>query len=457
MNINEQHLDQILKLVKEYIYQDKAVLNHQSSEEIKAKLGLQIEANGDQNLLFQLKQFLDFSPRTIHPQFNNQLYGGFNLEAFSGEVFSFLTNTSMATFEISPVATLMEQTIIELLANLLGYAEHDGIMVTGGSNGNLMGMHCARFAMNPESKKTGNSVNSVIFVSDQAHYSFKKSANLLGIGTDNIVKVATDANKKMLPSDLELKIKRALEEGKTPTMLALTLGTTVFGAFDNIEELYPIAKKYNLWVHGDGAWGGAALFSKRLRSKFKGCEKLDSFVIDFHKFFGTGLITSFFVVNKKNYLTELNDVRDSVYLFHEYAESQLDLGVKSVQCGRKNDVLKAWLYMKNKGLDGLERQVDSLLDLQDYFYDSLVNLERVELIGPRPEYLNTCFRVRPLSNKSLKEFNLELRYRLIHEGKAMVNFSEDREGIPFFRMTFANSNMTRKDVDHLINLLLEIV
>ena len=36
-----------------------------------------------------------------------------------------------------------------------------------------------------------------------------------------------------------------------PFLVALTAGTTVLGAFDPIEPVADICKKYNLWLHID--------------------------------------------------------------------------------------------------------------------------------------------------------------------------------------------------------------
>lgn len=49
-------------------------------------------------------------------------------------------------------------------------------------------------------------------------------------------------------------------------MVNATSGTTVFGAYDPLDEIADICKKYGgVWLHVDGAWGGAVLLSKKLR------------------------------------------------------------------------------------------------------------------------------------------------------------------------------------------------
>jgi glutamate/tyrosine decarboxylase-like PLP-dependent enzyme len=42
----------------------------------------------------------------------------------------------------------------------------------------------------------------------------------------------------------------------------------VRGAYDNIEKLIRLKNKHHFWLHGDGAWGGAAVMSPILKAKF---------------------------------------------------------------------------------------------------------------------------------------------------------------------------------------------
>lgn len=85
----------------------------------------------------------------------------------------------------------------------------------------------------------------------------------MGIGSDNVYLIDTDARGKMIPEDLEKSIKRAIAEKAKPFMVSATAGTTVLGAFDPIDKIADICEKYNLWLHVDAAWGGGALMSAK--------------------------------------------------------------------------------------------------------------------------------------------------------------------------------------------------
>ena len=107
-------------------------------------LSLPLEGNGSEKVLDDIDEFLRQCVRTNNPQFMNPLWGGLNLSAFAGEVIAALTNQSMYTYELSPISTLIEKAIIFRLMEIIGYADGFGTFTTGGSNGNMLGMLCAR-------------------------------------------------------------------------------------------------------------------------------------------------------------------------------------------------------------------------------------------------------------------------------------------------------------------------
>lgn len=85
----------------------------------------------------------------------------------------------------------------------------------------------------------------------QSHYSLLKLSNWLGIGTKNLIKVRSDDEGRMIPEQLEVELKKAVEAGMTPFFVNATAGTTVLGAFDPFEEIADICKKYAVWMHVD--------------------------------------------------------------------------------------------------------------------------------------------------------------------------------------------------------------
>lgn len=96
----------------------------------------------------------------------------------------------------------------------------------------------------------------------------------MGLGLENVVKVKTNRFGQMIPAELETAIKQTRQEGKIPLIVNATAGTTVLGAFDDLEAISEICKRENLWLHCDAALGGSFIFSDKLRAQnLKGIER----------------------------------------------------------------------------------------------------------------------------------------------------------------------------------------
>jgi glutamate/tyrosine decarboxylase-like PLP-dependent enzyme len=157
-------------------------------EEIRrrSRLTPPLEGEGIEGVLEGMDDFLKHSVKTHHSGFMNSLWGGFNASAFAGEVLTALAQTSMYTFEMAPFASMVEQAIIKRMSELVGFADGDGVLTTGGSNGNLLGLLCARQNFDPLSIQRGfDGRNKVVMVSEESHYSVVMAADLMGLGFSN--------------------------------------------------------------------------------------------------------------------------------------------------------------------------------------------------------------------------------------------------------------------------------
>lgn len=142
----------------------------------------------------------------------------------------------------------------------------------------------------------------VVFTSEDAHYSVKKLAAFLGIGYDNVYLAKVDSRGKMVVSDLEAQIARAIEEGAAPLMVSATAGTTVIGAFDPLKDIAEVCKKYGLWFHVDAAWGGGALVSAAYRGLLDGLHLADSVTWNPHKLLAAPQQCSTLLLRHKGFL-----------------------------------------------------------------------------------------------------------------------------------------------------------
>lgn len=458
--ILHKSLDIILDYLAVNQNPNQKVLNYLDTNVLKQNIDFNLPAEGEslEKLIPLIELYLKYSVRTSSPQFLNHLWGGFEISGLLAEMITSVTNTSMTLYESAPVALLMEQEIITAFNKLVGFDSGEGLMVTGGSNGNLIAMLCGRNKYLPEVKSQGlKNVDLVAFVSDQSHFSFLKAANVLGIGMANIIKIKSDVQGRMIPQELEIAIKASVQQGKTPFFVGATAGSSVLGAFDPILSIAQITQQYNLWFHIDGAWGGPVLFSQKHKHLLQGSELADSFSWDAHKLMGVPLICSVFLVKEKGILSQACSSQGTDYV-HDQENTTDDYNPvqMSLQCSRRVDSLKLWLSWQSHGYLGYEKMVDSLFDLAQYTTKCIEQSKHLELMV-EPEFLNICFRYHPhddnISLNLLDKINLEIRNYLLDSGETFVNYSQYQEQT-VIRLILTNFNIQPTDIDRFLEKLI---
>jgi len=355
----------------------------------------------------------------------------------------------MYTFELSPLATLIEQALIGRMCEIVGFTDGNGTLTTGGSNGNMIGMMCARHQVDPLGQQRGfDGEKLVCFVSEESHYSVLMAANVLGIGFDNVIKVPCDGDGRMRCEKLEEEIERSRINNQIPFCVIATSGTTVRGAFDSLKEIAEICSNQNLWLHVDAAWGGSCLFSAKYRSLMDGIELADSVCWDAHKMMGVPLVCSTFLIKRPEILRKIcSHGNVAHYLFLGDAED-VDLGRTSLQCARRNDALKLFLSWRERGDAGWARMVERYVGLADYLQSKVESSESLEMVSSRV-WSNVCIRFTS-EGIDHNEINSQLRERLVKSGNFMISQSKIGNQI-ILRPVIANPLITEETIDDLIN------
>jgi len=407
---------------------------------------------------------LKYSVRTGHPLFYNQLYGRADPIAVIAEWLLAATNTSAVTYEVAPVFTLIEAEAIKMIGSLVGGAfkdSHDGLFVPGGSLSNMYAMHLARHKADPELTTRGavGGPRCVAFVSDQSHYSFLKSSRVTNLGSDNLISVPSDKNGAMIPEELEKAILKAKAEGGKPFFVGSTCGSTVLGAYDPFEEIAAICRRHGLWHHVDGSWGAGVMVSSKYRHLMRGAEQADSLVWNPHKMCGVTLQCSVFLTRHVGLLSQVNH-SGATYLFQpDKLYRSVDLGDKTIQCGRKSDALKFWLVFKATGEEGMRRSVDHCFHLRDKMVDLMkADASGAWVLAYEPICTNVCFwyvprKLRPFvwetstaaQRAELHAVAPRIKAEMQRRGDALIGFQAVNERPNFFRMIFAAADIVRED------------
>jgi len=288
----------IYPLVRQYELEnaspdDHKVVEFLTSQDLSAVVHLALPEEGSSAEFIQgCQDALRYSVRTSHPRFMNQLFAGSEPSGQIAELLTSVINNSVHTYAAAPLATIVEQHLIQQVGNLAGFGNADGVFCPGGSYANMGAMLVARNELFPHVRDLGwqHTDSPVVFTSAQAHYSVKKAAMMLGVGTANCILVPTDCEGRMNPRALESLILQAKSQGKTPFFVSCTTGTTVTGSFDPIRAIADVCRKHGVWAHVDGAWGGAVIFSDKHRGLVNGLESCDSFCFNPHKLLGAALL-----------------------------------------------------------------------------------------------------------------------------------------------------------------------
>ncbi|KAI1242645.1 hypothetical protein IHE44_0000182 [Lamprotornis superbus] len=382
-----------------------------------------------EEILLNCRTTLKYAIKTGHPRYFNQLSTGLDMVGLAADWLTSAANTNMFTYEIAPVFVLLEYVTLRKMREMVGWPGGCGDGIFSPDPPENLGLHHTRHLSVYQEPRT------------KSHFSVKKGAAALGIGTDSVILIRCDERGKMIPSDLERRIVEAKQKGFVPFLVSATAGTTVYGAFDPLIAIADICKKYKIWMHVDGAWGGGLLMSRKHKWKLNGIERANSVTWNPHKMMGVPLQCSALLVREEGLMQSCNQMHAS-YLFQQdkHYDLSYDTGDKALQCGRHVDVFKLWLMWRAKGTTGFEAQIDKCLELAEYLYNKIKNREGYEMVFDG-KHTNVCFWYIPPSLRGMEDSE-ERTSRLMKPLGDKVNF---------FRMVISNPAATHQDIDFLID------
>lgn len=371
-----------------------------------------------------------------------------------------VTNQVMAVYEIGPWATAVELALIEMIGKEIGFTpgSFSGLVTHGGSLANLTGLLAARNLACPEFWTQGTQASyestPVMLVSSDAHYSVMRSAGILGIGAENIIKVPLDAQRRMQPIALKEQILKCQSKNQNIIAVIACACATPIGAFDPLNEIADLCEQYQLWLHVDAAHGGPACFSKQHQHLTAGLSRADSVVFDAHKMMFMPALSAFlFFKNKAHQFSAFQ--QQAPYLFDPSAPeiAEYDLGLRTIECTKRANSYALWGIWSLFGKGLFSDLVDITFETAQVFYSLLLHSDDFEPLH-QPECNIVVFRYQapwvqalPLEQQNL--FHFQLRRQLIESGEFYIVHSV-LDGQAAFRITVMNPLTTEV---HLLRLL----
>ena len=193
--------------------------------------------------------------------------------------FDFVTsaaNVFGGVWETGAGAIFAENEALAWLVELLGWPPTaGGCFVSGGTGGNLSALVAAREAA---LARRGSRPDGgwQLACTGEVHSSIRATARVLDV---TIVEVPGDENGRLTGAQLEPILRGH------PDVFAVvaTAGTTNAGLIDDLAGIADACSAHGVWMHVDGAYGGAGLAAPSARAQFEGIERADSFIVDPHK------------------------------------------------------------------------------------------------------------------------------------------------------------------------------
>jgi L-2,4-diaminobutyrate decarboxylase len=346
-------------------------------------------SQGHVDLAGLVRIILANSTRLRHPRFMAHQVAVPMPSSTLADLVSGFANNGMAVYEMGPAGTAIEKGVVRWMLSKVGWKEGDGVLVHGGSLGNLSGILAARAKILPESWAEGMPPGFVILASEIAHYSVERAAAILGLGANAVIKVPVDGRLRIHVESLKRVFKEQTDAGKEILAVVANAGATANGAYDPLREIGGFCWNEGLWLHIDGCHGAAAVVSPRYRSLADGIELADSLAWDTHKLLGTSALCCGALFRDAASLAG-SYAQHAPYLYGEERPGE-DLSKKTFECTKALLALKLFFNLATVGESGMAEHVERLYDNTRRFHDLLAGRKGFECFGS-PESNILLFR-----------------------------------------------------------------
>ena len=323
--------------------------------------------NPEQVLKHVTEKIFPFSNFINHPKYFAYVPSPGNYISTLADLLSTGYNTFSGGWSASSGPAETEIITINWLLKIFGLPvkRGGGIYTSGGSMANMTALATARHI------KCGQDFSMArLYFSNQTHSSVIKGARVLGFKDEQIRIIPTGNDFRIRTDLLREKIDEDRENGLQPLAVVANAGSTNTGSVDDLQEVAKICEQYDLWMHVDAAYGGAAILSREGKEIMVGIERAHSITVDPHKWFfqpyemGCILVRNFTWLAKTfrerpEYLREMSGTSREIN-FHE-------LGL---QLTRKFSALKLYMSIKVYGLstfrNAVQHNISIIKQLETY-------------------------------------------------------------------------------------------
>jgi aromatic-L-amino-acid/L-tryptophan decarboxylase len=399
---------------------------------------------------------LPYSTGNLHPRFWGWVHGTGLATGLVSEMMTAAMNSNCGGRDHG--AVYVERGVIEWFRQIMGYPETaSGLLVSGTSMGNVIGLAVARNAHIGRSARTqgfaGFPKKLITYASSEAHCSLAKSLELLGLGNFSLHKIPVTTKFSIEIDALREAIKSDRLADLEPFCVVGCAGTVNTGGMDDLEALSEVCRSQGLWFHVDGAFGAMCSLSDKLKPLLRGIERADSLAFDFHKWMYVQYDAGCVLVRDGNLHRQAFATRPE-YL--EHADRGLagggewfaDLGP---ELSRSFRALKIWFALKEHGIRRFAEAIERNCEQAKNLAATISKNPELELMA-EPTLNIVCFRFRPngLDEAGVDELNRYVASELQERGIAAPSTTRIY-GKLAIRVAITNHRSRREDFELLLS------
>ena len=340
-------------------------------------------------------------------------------------------------------AVYAENQALRWIADLAGLPETaGGVFVPGGTVGNLSALVAARHTARARAKEAGTGARPYrIAATDNAHSSVVSMAEVMDA---EVCGVAVDAQLRMTGAEL----RRTLTEKGPETFFAVvaTSGTTNFGVVDDLASVAEVCREFGIWLHVDGAYGGAGLAAPSVRHLFEGIEHADSFIVDPHKWLFAPF-DSCALLYRDPRLARAAHTQEAGYLDVITKSPEWNPTDYSIGLTRRARGLPFWYSLAVHGTDAYVEAVESTIAVTRFAADEIARRPYLEAVR-EPDLSVVVFRRLGWTPEDYEAWT----DRLLAEEFAFVVPTTFR-GETLTRFAICNPQTTREDVNAILDTM----
>ncbi|KAM3184833.1 hypothetical protein ACTXT7_007598 [Hymenolepis weldensis] len=358
----------------------------------------------------------------------------------------------------SPVSTELEYVVTNWLAKMLGlpdfylHSPHGGggVINTTCSEQTIITMMAARNKSISKYISANPGVNKFEAFSKLAHYSIERAGllNLLPVRS-----LPVNNKFELTGETLETAILEDIAEGKIPFYCVATLGTTSVCSFDKLNELGPVCKKFDIWLHVDAAYAGSAFICPEYRHYLYGSEFTSSFAFNPREWPLTNFDCSvMWLKDASSFTSEF--ATDAQYLKYSDSGKMPDYRNWQLSFSRKSRSLNLWFVIRKFGVADLQKYIRQHIRMAKYLESLIKSNIRFEIIGEVTMGL-VCFRIKGSNKLTKKLYESIKKDGRIYLTTAWVKTPNEEE-IYFIRVAIANIFTDEGICDYAFMIITEV-